>query len=85
MANVYACPVHVDQQSSNPLRLCPLCGLGSILLRADAAPPEHAPLQPAAPDPRPSADRPPPGDPLAELDQVIAQLTQIRDRLRNEM
>lgn len=84
MANVYACPVHVDQQSSNPLRLCPLCGLGSILLRADAAPPENAPMEPA-PDPGPPADPLPPGDLLAELDQVIAQLTQLRDRLRSEM
>lgn len=84
MANVYACPVHVDQQSNNPLRLCPLCGLGSILLRADPSPAENPPLDPA-PEPGPSPEPPPPGDLLAELDQVIAQLTQLRDRLRSQM
>jgi hypothetical protein len=34
MSNVFACPVHVDRQSVDPRRPCPLCGQPLILLRA---------------------------------------------------
>lgn len=36
MSSIYACPVHVDRQSADPHRLCPLCGQRPILLRAAA-------------------------------------------------
>ena len=90
MANVYACPVHVDQQGNDPNRACPLCGQRVIVLRAEPVSGE-GPLQPApapapAPAPQPTPEPPsntPPPDLIAELDQVIALVSQIRDRLLN--
>ncbi|HSN99561.1 MAG TPA: hypothetical protein VLS89_14805 [Candidatus Nanopelagicales bacterium] len=91
MANVYSCPVHVDQQSNEPQRLCPLCGQRPILLRAAVV--EGAPLEPApAPVPLPETDLDPvplpeplpapSWDPATDLDAVIALLSEMRDRLR---
>lgn len=34
MGNVYACPVHVDQKSTEAQRVCPICGIRPIVLRA---------------------------------------------------
>lgn len=50
MGNVYACPVHVDQKSTEAQRLCPICGMRPIVLRAGK------PEEEGAQDPRRGTD-----------------------------
>jgi hypothetical protein len=89
MAHVYACPVHVDRQGNEPNRVCPICGLPSVILRAESTGPTEGarlaePVPDAKPEPKVEREAPgdvPPADTAAKLDQIIVLLSQIRDRL----